>query len=89
MSERGVRDPAEMVRFFTKLTLDEGCVVIAPKAERFRSMERSFLDGIRNVPADITAPPGTNPYAAALGRPGRWLFVWVPELCREHRPAGA
>jgi hypothetical protein len=73
------RNPAEIVSLMTKLMMDEGCVTISPKAEAFRPVERSFLDGIRRVPADITAPPGTNPYSAALGRPGRWLFVWIPE----------
>jgi hypothetical protein len=73
------RNPAEMVRFITKLMEDEGCVTISPKQEVFRSRERDFLDGIRTIAADITAPPGVNPYGAALGRPGRWLFVWIPE----------
>jgi hypothetical protein len=73
------RDPREMVLLFTKLSQDEGCVTISPKAEPFRRVERSFLDGIRNIPADITAPAGVNPYGAALGRPGRWMFVWIPE----------
>jgi hypothetical protein len=74
-----VRNPVEIVSMLTKLMGDEGCVTISPKTEPFRAVERSFLEGIRRVPADITAPAGVNPYAAAMGRPGRWLFVWIPE----------
>jgi hypothetical protein len=77
MTDR-VRNPVEIVGLMTTLIQQEGCVTISPKAEPFRAVERSFLDGIRRVPADITAPPGVNPYGAALGRPGRWLFVWIP-----------
>lgn len=73
------RNPVEMVSMLTKLMGDEGCVTISPYPSEFRAVERSFLDGIRRVPASITAPPGLNPYSAALGRPGRWLFVWIPE----------
>jgi hypothetical protein len=79
MSPDRVRDPAEIFRMMTKLMGDEGCVTIAPKTEQFRPVERSFLDGIRRVPADITAPAGVNPYGAALGKPGRWLFIWIPD----------
>jgi hypothetical protein len=68
-----------MFSLMFKLMMDEGCVTISPKEEPFHAYERSFLDGVRRCPADITAPPGVNPYSAALGRPGRWLFVWVPE----------
>lgn len=74
-----VRDPREIVQFFTKLSLDEGCIIISPHEEPFRPVERSFLEGIRRVPADISAPPGVNPYSMALGYPGRWMFVWIPD----------
>lgn len=69
----------EMLSFLTRMMLDEGAVVISPHPEPFRRVERSFLDGIRGVPASVSAPPGTNPYGAALGRMGRWAFVWIPE----------
>lgn len=73
------RKPEEMINLIRKMMLDEGCITIAPKRDQFRTRERDFLEGIRRVPAEINAPPGTNPYTIALGRPGRWLFVWIPE----------
>lgn len=73
------RDPEQIFRFFGKMMIDEGCVVIAPKQEPFMQYERSFLEGLRKVPADIEAPAGVNPYGAALGRRGRWMVVWIPE----------
>jgi hypothetical protein len=74
-----VRNPAEIIDLMRKLMLDEGCVVISPHQDQFLRVERSFLDGIRNVPATVSAPPGVNPYGAALGHRGRWMFVWIPE----------
>lgn len=78
MTDR-VREPEQMLGMIRQLMLDEGCVVISPHQEPFMRVERSFLDGIRSVPASISAPPGVNPYGAALGRRGRWMFVWIPE----------
>lgn len=69
----------DMLMFLRNMMLDEGTVIIQPHKEPFRPLERSFLDGIRKCPAAITAPPGVNPYSAALGRPGRWVFLWIPE----------
>lgn len=71
--------PEEVFGFFGRMMLDEGCVVISPKADAFRPRERDFVDGLRRVPADISAPPGVNPYSYALGRMGRWIIVWVPD----------
>lgn len=73
------RKPEEMISLVRKLMLDEGCVTIAPRQEVFRAHERDFLEGLRRIPAEINAPPGANPYSMALGRPGRWLMVWIPE----------
>lgn len=73
------RKPEEMISLVRKLMLDEGCITIAPRASEFRGYERDFLEGLRRIPAEINAPPGVNPYTMALGRPGRWLMVWIPE----------
>lgn len=73
------RNTEEIVAFITGMMYDEKVVVISPHQDEFRRVERDFLDGIRRIPASISAPPGVNPYGAALGRPGRWMFVWVPE----------
>jgi hypothetical protein len=64
---------------FARMLLDEGAVIIQPHPEPFRRVERDFLDGLRSIPASISAPPGVNPYSMALGRPGRWAIVWIPE----------
>jgi hypothetical protein len=69
----------ELLRFLTGVMVDEGTVIIEPRIEPFRAMQRNFLDGIRKCPARISVKPGTDPYTAVLDRPGRWLFVWVPE----------
>lgn len=61
------------------MAVQEGAVTISPYPEPFTRYQREFLEGLRRIPASITAPPGTNPYAAAMGRPGWWLMVWVPE----------
>jgi hypothetical protein len=61
------------------MAVQEGAVVISPHEGPFRAKQRDFLDGIRHIPASIINPPGLNPYSAALGSPGRWIFVWVPE----------
>lgn len=69
----------EKISFLTHLALDEKAVVISPHSAPFERLQRSFLDGIRGVPASISCPPGTNPFTHVLHRPGRWAFVWVPE----------
>jgi hypothetical protein len=73
------RRPEEVFGFFGRMMLDEGMVIISPKPEPFRRMERDFVDGLRRVPADISAPPGVNPYSYAMGRLGRWVIIWVPD----------
>jgi hypothetical protein len=70
---------AEILGYMTKVMVDEGAVVIQPHPEPFRAKQRNFLDGIRSVPAAISAPAGTNPFTSVLDRPGRWLFVWIPD----------
>lgn len=67
------------INFLTAELVRDGGVVIAPHPDPFRPKERSFLDGIRSVPSSISAPPGTNPYIAVTRRPGRWVFIWMPE----------
>lgn len=69
----------ELLRFLIGTAVDEGAVVIAPHMEPFRAKERNFLDGIRSVPSSISSPPGSNPFTTVLSRPGRWMFVWIPE----------
>lgn len=73
------RRPEEMIQLVKRMMLDEGCITIAPRQGNFREVERSFLEGLRRIPAEIQAPPGVNPYTYALGKPGRWLVVWIPE----------
>lgn len=69
----------DLVNFFARMMLDEGCVVIQPRPEHFRVMERDFLEGLRRIPASVTAPPGRNPYAMAMDKPGRWIMAWIPD----------
>jgi hypothetical protein len=57
----------------------EGAVLIAPRPGEFGRFEGSFIDGLRRVPAVIDGPPGRDPFAYAMGRPGRWLFLFLPE----------
>lgn len=57
----------------------EGAIVISPRPGEFTRFEQSFLDGVRKIPAVIDQPPGVNPYTYALGKPGRWVFLWVPD----------
>lgn len=72
------RRPEEMIAMMTGMMRDEGCVVISPHQNHFQARERDFLDGVRRVPAAITAPPGVNPFERISSREGRWMFVWVP-----------
>lgn len=69
----------EFFRWLAQMAVQEGGVVIAPYQERFHRDQRKFLDLIRHCPASIINPPGVNPYDAALGRPGRWMMVWIPD----------
>jgi hypothetical protein len=62
-----------------KLAVDEGAICIAPHQREFRRYERDFLDRMRHIPSSISNPAGTNPYSMALGMPGRWLMVWIPD----------
>ena len=65
--------------WLAQMAVQEGGIVIAPRPEFFRRFERDFLDKLRTVPASIVNPPGTNPYSYALGQPGRWMMVWIPD----------
>ena len=69
----------ELVRFLTGMAVQDGAVIISPHPDPFRPKERSFLDGIRTVPSSISSPPGLNPYTAVTRKPGRWMFVWIPD----------
>ena len=69
----------DFYRWLAQMAVQEGGVVIAPYPDYFRSQERSFLEGLRRVPASIVNPPGVNPYSMALGKPGRWMMVWIPD----------
>lgn len=75
----GSQQVNELVTFLTSVAVGDGAVIISPHPDPFRPFERSFLDGIRRCPATISAPAGTNPYSATLRKPGRWMFVWIPE----------
>lgn len=57
----------------------EGAIIISPRPGEFRRYEDTFLDGVRRIPSVIDGPPGINPYSYALGHPGRWMFLWIPE----------
>jgi hypothetical protein len=69
----------EFFGMLRELARQEGAVCIAPHQREFRRYERDFLDKLRHIPASITSPNGTNPYSMALGKPGKWLMVWIPD----------
>jgi hypothetical protein len=73
------RDFDNYMKVFFHEMIMEGAVIIAPRPGEFGRFEKSFLDGVRKIPSAIDAPPGVNPYGYAMGRPGRWIFLWVPE----------
>ena len=73
------RRPQEIVQFFTKMIADEECITIVPRQEEFKPYQRTFLDGLRRIPAQITTPPGRNPFEYALGHKGHWVIIWVPD----------
>lgn len=73
------RDLDNYLKVIFHEVISEGAIIISPRPGEFGRFERSFLDGIRRVPAVIDGPPGIDPYAYALGRPGRWLFLWIPD----------
>lgn len=68
-----------MIAFFLRMIADEECIVIEPRPEHFRKHEYDFLEGLRRIPAKVVAPPGRNPYSYALGEPGHWLMIWIPD----------
>lgn len=69
----------DLFNWLRKMAVDEGAVTIAPHREPFANYQRTFLDGLRKIPATIEAPPGVNPYSVAMGKPGAWLMIWVPD----------
>lgn len=69
----------DFYKWLAQMVVQEGGVVIAPKQDHFRVLERDFLDRLRRVPSGIVAPPGTNPFSMALGKPGSWMMVWIPD----------
>lgn len=79
MGERTMADTQAFMNFLISQAVGDGAIVIAPHPEPFRPKERNFLDGIRSVPSSISAPPGKNPFVEVFARPGRWMFIWVPE----------
>lgn len=62
--------------------LAEGAIVISPRPGEFSRFEDTFLDGLKRIPSVIDAPAGVDPYKFALGHPGRWLMIWVPDKRR-------
>jgi hypothetical protein len=62
-----------------KMITDEQCIAIRPHMDEFRRVERDFLEGLRRIPAQITAPTGRNPYAMAMGQPGQYVILWIPD----------
>lgn len=71
-------DTDQLIRYILTAAKADGCVIIEPRKEPFRPRLRSFLDGLRPIPARITAPAG-DPFARILGGDGRWLMIWIPE----------
>lgn len=70
----------EFFNWLREMARQEGAVCIAPHQREFHNRyEREFLDKLRHIPASITSSPGINPYSAALGKPGKWLMVWIPD----------
>lgn len=69
----------DFFKWLRAMALQEGAVCIAPHQREFRRYERDFLDKLRHIPASITASPGQNPYAMAMGRAGKWLMIWIPD----------
>jgi hypothetical protein len=74
-----MNDTEQLLKYLMATAVGDGAIVIAPHKEPFRNRARNFLDGIRNVPSRIMAPPGKNPFVECLQSDGRWLFVWIPE----------
>jgi len=73
-------DTDALIRYILMAAKADGAVVIEPHREPFRAKQRTFLDGLRTIPARITAPPG-DPFARILNENGngRWMMVWIPE----------
>jgi hypothetical protein len=69
----------DFFRMLREMAIQEGAVCIAPHQSVFRRYERDYLEQLRRIPSSISAPQGQNPYAMALGHPGRWLMIWIPE----------
>ena len=69
----------DLFEWLRTMAVQEGAVTIAPHPGPFRQYQRDFLDKLRHIPASITAPNGVNPYGAAMGKPGQWLMIWVPD----------
>lgn len=69
----------DFITILRGMMTQEGAICIAPFPREFRRYERDFLDRLRHIPAQITSPPGVNPYSMAMGKPGKWLMVWVPD----------
>lgn len=58
----------------------EGAILISPRPGEFNRFEGSFLEGLRRVPAVLETPPGVgDPFKHALGHPGRWIMMWLPD----------
>lgn len=72
-------NPQDMVSFLRRVMTDEDGITIAPKEQPFRAYMANFLQGVRKVPADVSAPPGVDPYSYPMNTPGRWIFVFIPE----------
>lgn len=71
-------DTDSLIRYILTAAQADGCVIIEPRKELFRPRLRSFLDGLKPVPARITAPPG-DPFTRILSGNGRWMMIWIPE----------
>lgn len=72
-------DTDALIRYILQSARADNAIVIEPWPEHFKPKMRTFLDGLRPIPARITAPPGDDPFMRIIAEPGRWLFVWIPE----------
>lgn len=75
------RDSALLINYLVRASLKEGCLVIEPRMEAFKTKVRPFLEGMRQVPAVINRPPGREMFQDIMREPGRghWMMIWIPD----------
>lgn len=72
-------DTDSLIRYILTAARADGCVIVEPHMDEFRPVQRTFLDGLKKVPARISAPPTGDPFVRVLANRGRWMMIWIPE----------